>query len=291
MPGGGHQGLGKATGPAKKMRPRPRLAHLLGRSRSIRGEPGEVTPKSASRHRVVESDDLSHHMNDPGLKTAPLHHEGDRSFREMVTSTIRNRSADRQRPAGSENGSIASSKEYNKSHGPFSSSFKDGTGVAFLSNLKSSGTKAADGIGKAGKGIFGKFSRHASGGEKETPADEHYVCSVITLPLVEQTRLTRISKRLEQSRDKTEFWMPALPWRCIEYVEDSLLLLESNVYPSFLLTLSFASYLNYKGCEAEGLYRVPGSGIQIKQWQRRFDTGEFLLDDRCFQRHLTILRA
>jgi hypothetical protein len=28
--------------------------------------------------------------------------------------------------------------------------------------------------------------------------------------------LTRISTRLEQSRDKTEFWMPALPWRCIE---------------------------------------------------------------------------
>jgi len=36
------------------------------------------------------------------------------------------------------------------------------------------------------------------------------------LPLVEQTRKTRIAKRLEDSKDKTEFWMPALPWRCIE---------------------------------------------------------------------------
>lgn len=217
MPGGGHQALGNGTGPAKKLKPRPRLAHLLGRRGSVRGESGEVTPKS-SRPRLLEPDDLSHAMHDPGLKTAPLQHEGDRSFREMVTSTIRNRSADRQRPAGSENGSIASSKEYGKSHSNFSSSLKDGSGAAFLSNLKSSGTKAADGIGKAGKGLFGKFARTGSSGEKATPADEHYVCTVITLPLVEQTRLTRISKRLEHSRDKTEFWMPALPWRCIEYV-------------------------------------------------------------------------
>jgi hypothetical protein len=31
------------------------------------------------------------------------------------------------------------------------------------------------------------------------------------------------------------------------------------------------SYLNLN-CEAEGLYRVPGSGPQVKYWQRRFDT-------------------
>ncbi|EEP82871.1 conserved hypothetical protein [Uncinocarpus reesii 1704] len=31
-------------------------------------------------------------------------------------------------------------------------------------------------------------------------------------------------------------------------------------------------YLNFKGCEEEGLYRVPGSGKDIKHWQRRFDT-------------------
>lgn len=34
-----------------------------------------------------------------------------------------------------------------------------------------------------------------------------------------------------------------------------------------------SSYLNFKGCEEEGLYRVPGSGKDIKHWQRRFDTG------------------
>lgn len=34
----------------------------------------------------------------------------------------------------------------------------------------------------------------------------------------------------------------------------------------------FPSYLNFKGCEEEGLYRVPGSGREVKHWQRRFDT-------------------
>lgn len=38
------------------------------------------------------------------------------------------------------------------------------------------------------------------------------------------------------------------------------------------LTLTCSSYLNFKGCEEEGLYRVPGSGREVKYWQRRFDT-------------------
>jgi RhoGAP domain len=32
------------------------------------------------------------------------------------------------------------------------------------------------------------------------------------------------------------------------------------------------SYLNMNGCEEEGLYRIPGSGKDVKHWQRRFDT-------------------
>lgn len=46
--------------------------------------------------------------------------------------------------------------------------------------------------------------------------------------------------------------MPAFPWRAIDY-------------------------LNLKGTDVEGLYRVPGSGPQIKKWQRRFDE-EFDVD-------------
>ena len=28
------------------------------------------------------------------------------------------------------------------------------------------------------------------------------------------------------------------------------------------------------GCEEEGLYRVPGSGKDVKHWQKRFDLGK-----------------
>lgn len=101
-----------------------------------------------------------------------------------------------------------------------------------------------------GKGFFGKGSNRATTNERGIAfEDEHYELKVLNLPLVAQTRKTRISKRLESSRDKTEFWMPAFPWRAIDY-------------------------LNYKGCEVEGLYRVPGSGPQVKRWQRRFDEGK-----------------
>ena len=36
------------------------------------------------------------------------------------------------------------------------------------------------------------------------------------------------------------------------------------------------SYLNYKGCEVEGLYRVPGGTRDIKAWEKRFDIGTTL---------------
>ncbi len=123
-------------------------------------------------------------------------------------------------------------------------SYPQTPGGAFFSNLKHS--KAA---GMLSNRFFGSSSRHEAPPVRElTVDDEHYVLKVLSLPLVEQARLTRISKRLEDSRDKTEFWMPAFPWRAIDY-------------------------LNYKGSEVEGLYRVPGSGPQIKKWQRKFDEG------------------
>ena len=211
---------------------------------------------------------MPHRVDDPGLKTAPIQHEGDRSFRDMMTSTIRTHSADRQRPGGSEDGSIASIKETGRHH---TATTPSGTSGVFFSNLKSSSTRAADGIGKASKGIFGKLARSGSSGERDVVTDENYVCSVINLPLVEQTRRTRISKRLESSRDKTEYWMPALPWRCIEYVEGSVSL-RKKPHRHDRADMIF-SYLNFKGCEEEGLYRIPGSGYKVKQWQRRFDTG------------------
>lgn len=132
-------------------------------------------------------------------------------------------------------------------------SFRESGGHSFLSNLRGS---AAKGAGALSKGLFGK-ARSGSTNERALPIDDdHYELKVINKPLVEQTRLTRISKRLENSRDKTEFWMPSFPWRAIDY-------------------------LNYKGSGVEGLYRVPGSGPQIKKWQRRFDEGMLLHTIAC----------
>lgn len=122
-----------------------------------------------------------------------------------------------------------------------------GASAAIFNNLKQSSNGAADRLGKAGKGFFSKITRSGSTNERELINDDSYVCSVINLPLIDQARKTRICKKLEDCRDKTEFWMPALPYRSIDY-------------------------LNFKGCEEEGLYRVPGSGREVKHWQRRFDS-------------------
>ena len=158
----------------------------------------------------------------------------------MTNTTVRQRSEDR-RPGISREGSQG--RENTSRHQPSFST----TGHSFLSNLR--GT-AAKGAGALSKGLFGKGGRSASTNEREPVVDdEHYVIKVLNKGLVEQTRLTRISKRLETSRDKTEFWMPAFPWRAIDY-------------------------LNYKGSEVEGLYRVPGSAQEIKKWQRSFDEGK-----------------
>ncbi|KAG5983778.1 hypothetical protein E4U55_007177 [Claviceps digitariae] len=191
----------------------------------------------------------------PPLRTAPI--AQDRAFRDMMNSRSRNRSEDRAAGRDSsrdkERGALpTTSRDHHHHHHINNNNYSsnsnnhNNSGSNFLSGLRHSSTKAADIISK---GLFGKSSRGGipNAPERETAIDdEHYVLKVINLPLVEQTRRTRISKRLESSRDKTEFWMPAFPWRAIDY-------------------------LNYKGCDVEGLYRVPGSGPQIKKWQRKFD--------------------
>jgi len=173
-----------------------------------------------------------------------------------MSSAVRNHSADRSQPRDipghrdgghhhhhRDGGHRDGHRDRDYARAQPSSLRENGGGSAFLSGLKNSSSRAADMISK---GLFGKGTRSGSTHEREPVVDdEHYVLKVINQPLVEQTRLTRISKRLEDSRDKTEFWMPAFPWRAIDY-------------------------LNYKGTDVEGLYRVPGSGPQIKKWQRRF---------------------
>ncbi|KAK7951320.1 RhoGAP domain-containing protein [Apiospora aurea] len=219
----------------------------LNRSRSVKDKDKE-TPRtkdmaSASTQVKIQEPEKAHTFaGQQPLRTAPVEPH-DRSHRQMMNATPRNHSADRAAPRD-----ISAHKEqrrdrdnnHNRSH----PSSLHNTSGSFFNGLRTSGTRAADIISK---GLFGKGVRSGSTTEKEPVVDdEHYQIKVINLPLVEQTRITRISKRLEKSKDKTEFWMPAFPWRAIDY-------------------------LNYKGTDVEGLYRVPGSGPQIKKWQRKFD--------------------
>ncbi|OAQ84354.1 rho GTPase activator [Purpureocillium lilacinum] len=224
--------------PGKKTKSKP--FGILSRTKSARENKGRTSPQLSTAALPSASTRAEPHEESAPLRTAPV--TQDRAFRDMMSSTSRNRSEDRAVGRDAGHGKDTS-RERDYRHAP-SSTTRDNGGSTFLSGLRSSSTRAADMISK---GLFGKSSRSGSTTEREPVIDdEHYVLKVINLPLVEQTRLTRISKRLENSRDKTEFWMPAFPWRAIDY-------------------------LNYKGCDVEGLYRVPGSGPQIKKWQRKFD--------------------
>ncbi|KAL8780933.1 MAG: hypothetical protein Q9213_006244 [Squamulea squamosa] len=234
---------------------RPRFAHLLSRTRSIRTDDGggrrskPTTPIQTSLQEDVTQLDGSEENR--GLKTAPLDMDNNRSFREIMGSTSRNKSADRQSSNKPSAASNARGRPVGDHRGLASSSstiFRDGAGSKLFANIRGTSSKAADNLNKAGKGIFNKMGRSGSSNAREEAGDIHYQHTIINLPLVPQTRRTRIARRLEDSRDKTEFWMPALPWRCIDY-------------------------LNFRGCEEEGLYRVPGSGTKIKYYQERFDRG------------------
>lgn len=176
------------------------LRHLI-RTHSFRSDEiirSRLKPILGARHLEPGPLDLSRQT---GPRTAPLDHEP--KFRDMMKSTNRNKSADRATHKSGE-GNGRTSK-------PTSS--REGGGL--LSNLRNTSTTAAVGIGRASKGLIGKITRSGSSNERELP-DEDHIFRVINLPLVEQTRRTRIKPRMEDARDKTEFWMPALPYRCIE---------------------------------------------------------------------------
>ncbi|TGO75193.1 hypothetical protein BELL_0229g00160 [Botrytis elliptica] len=236
---------------------KPKQFSLLGRTRSLRDDNSPAEP-SPPKNNYLDPDLSTHQYtytsSSSSVKTTtPARSDDDRNCREMSTPTNhRQRSEDRQHSRSRENRGKDSVRENTKEHtkdngrnqSSFSTTFKEAGGHAFFNNIKSQATKGA---GAIHKNLFGKGGRSGSSTHKEPSVDdEHYVLKVINKPLVEQTRLTRISKRLEDSRDKTEFWMPSFPWRAIDY-------------------------LNYKGSDVEGLYRVPGSGPQVKKWQRRFD--------------------
>lgn len=158
-------------------------------------------------------------------KTAPIKADHrDRAFGHERGHATRNHSADRHIR---EETNMAR-KERQVGSAPLSSSLREGSTLQLLSNIHQTSKGMGDRLGKAGKGFFGKIARSGSSNEREIITDDSYVCTTINLPLVKQTRKTRIARRLELSKDKTEFWMPALPWRCIEYVNLPLVLEVTN---------------------------------------------------------------
>lgn len=120
------------------------------------------------------------------------------------------------------------------------------------SAITSSMAHIRHGAGKA-KDLFGRMragnTSDRQSEQQRLSENENFSLDILQRPLVEQTRISRVCKDYDDCNSKTEYWMPALPYRCIDF-------------------------LNFKGVEEEGLYRVPGSGREVKRWQKRFDTGK-----------------
>ena len=203
-------------------RNKPRFAALLTRTRSMKMDDAggrRSQPTTPSPIKILDHTNQSDvAMESGGMRTAPLQRNNDHSFPDVGQSTIRNRSADRQTSFKNQSAATLTSVNRDPAHGStvITSNPRENNGSHLFANLKNSSSKAAGGLGKAGKGIFSKMTRSGSSTGREAADESEYHFKVINLPLVEQTRKTRIAKRLEDSKDKTEFWMPALPWRCIE---------------------------------------------------------------------------
>jgi hypothetical protein len=213
------------TDTSKRNTIKPKKQGMLARSRSTKDHESSGTGTRAKLNKAPPpqlSPELAGNWTTNGdgvgvpLKTAPL--EKGQSWRSLVGhNKMRTHSADRHDHPRDDDQSLRSDPVEQGSLA--SNSYNESKGAALMSSLGSGARKVGGKMDSARKGIFGKLGRSSSNHETPTlTTNEPYVCKLIHKPLIEQTRLTRISSRLEQSRDKTEFWMPALPWRCIEYV-------------------------------------------------------------------------
>ena len=204
------------------------LSGLSGTQKPKPTTPIITTTKPQPQLQTDGADETWSRSNTPATPNTPLsaplpQDRPSYSEKNLIPGAIpvpasRNRSAERSQACVDQihdsqhlHSGLASSSSGTFREGPSSSSH-------LLSNIKNTSSRAAGGLNKAGKGIFAKMGRSGSN-TVITPEDQRYVCRIINLPLIDQTRKTRIAARLENSKDKTEFWMPALPWRCIEYVD------------------------------------------------------------------------
>jgi hypothetical protein len=197
--------------PPSSKKGKSKLGGMLTRTKTLRGEESSKARGAPSPLKVDTNGPVSDNV-EPPPKTAPLKSDHRaRAFGEANGNAPRNRSADRI----VQNEPNRGKKDHRQTqHMPASHSFQGGSNL--LSNIQQTSKGVGDRLNKAGKGWFGKVIRSGSSIERESMAPEEHIVSIINLPLVKQTRKTRIARRLELSKDKTEFWMPALPWRCIE---------------------------------------------------------------------------
>jgi hypothetical protein len=204
------QDIRPSSGPANK-KSKSKLGGMLVRTKTLRGEENAKQRAAAPPSIKTDSSTIKNGI-EPPPKTAPLKsdHRAHAFGGGSNGNTPRNRSADRSRQ---EEAKPVRKDLRHTQQMPQSHSFQ---GANLLSNLQQTGKGVGDRLGKAGKGLFGKITRSGSSIEREPLPPEEHVIRIINLPLVKQTRRTRIARRLELSKDKTEFWMPALPWRCIE---------------------------------------------------------------------------
>ncbi|KAF2222193.1 hypothetical protein BDZ85DRAFT_265049 [Elsinoe ampelina] len=224
------------------------------KSKSQRGADAQMSsaPATPTRPITKQTNGTPTHVDTNGdvARSAPA--DKDRSLKGALKSsnTNRTRSEDRGIPDQREAEKQAKAKpkkdkkvEEKSSRDGFSKSYHKSNGSGFFAS-----SKASEGfVSKASRGFFSKLTRSSSSTDKVgMGVEEDFEPRLLKLPLIQQTRETRIAKSYDNCRDKTEFWMPALPWRCIDY-------------------------LNGK-CEEEGLYRVSGGLTMVRRWRRRFDT-------------------
>ena len=191
---------------------KPVFGALLSRTQSIRTDKAPSNnrpskPKLENRHLNAASRERS--FPSSNLRTAPV--EQETTFREMMneSSVHRNRSADRAAVDSDDDGAHM---------GRSANGHSQGSGSGFLHNFMQGSSKAADGINRAGNRFFSRFGRTGSSNEREPSqtGSESYAVKVVNKSLKEQTRMTRIRRDIKEAKDKTEYWMPALPYRCIE---------------------------------------------------------------------------
>jgi hypothetical protein len=191
---------------------------VLGRSKSLRAEDQlnyltESKPKTKSP--VLKQSKHGVHSKSTPAVEMPLMQKPPSDNNRKFMGIMRDRSQDR---ADTESANKAKVKK-EKGQEREGHMYKNNNSSAFF-DFRQSSSRATDGITKAGKGFLSKITRGGSnhGKPQTTTDDNEYVVQVLNKGLVEQTRMTRIAQSYDDCKDKTEFWMPALPWRAIEYV-------------------------------------------------------------------------